>query len=266
MVSKTRFTKRGAFLPWVLWTKARFPRGPCDLQPETGTLSFLGASASPMHPSKPSGFEPSSFRRRGMVLAAATLTLLASLPFASGLWDAARYHHPLAFRVVTAVLIPAAVLAFLLRCVPYRRWKDPLFYAWSSCLLAAYIPVLIVFCEYPAERFHALTYGVLAVLTYWWLAPRVPGLRIYVGVVVYGLAVGTLDEGIQALLPNRVGEIRDMAVNWVSTVLGAGLVIGATWPERTQAPALRHRLRRMGWTGVLLMGMGYGAACYLATG
>ncbi len=200
-----------------------------------------------------------------MVLAAATLALFASLPVASALLDAARYHHPLAFRVVTIALIPAGLLGFLLLCVPSRRWREPLFYAWSVCLLAAYIPLLVVVCEYPAERFHAVTYGVLAVLTYWWLEPRVSGWGIYLGVLVYGVAVGSLDEGIQALLPNRFGEVRDMAVNWASTVLAAALVLGATWPERTPDPALR-RLRRAGWTGVLLMGMAYGAAGYLATG
>lgn len=203
--------------------------------------------------------DASLFRRRGFLVLAAALVLFASLPFASAVWGAALDLHPLAFRVVVYVLLPAAVLGFLAFRVPVRRWKDPLFYAWSAAVLAAYVPLLLVVCEFPAERFHAVEYGALAALTYWWLGVRIRGPGIYLAVLALGMAVGTADEGIQALLPNRFGELKDLAVNWASSLLAAGLVAGATWGNHVREPALRRRVRRLGWIAVLLAGAGAGA-------
>ena len=69
--------------------------------------------------------------------------------------------------------------------------------------------------ELPEERVHVLLFGFLGFLlgthsalsTGKWLA--------------LGLTVGILDEGIQALLPYRVGDIRDIIINTLSLLLGA---------------------------------------------
>jgi VanZ family protein len=69
----------------------------------------------------------------------------------------------------------------------------------------------------PEERTHLFEYGIPAVLVYEALSERVRnGRRVPVPAVltvVVTALLGWLDEGIQALLPNRVYDLRDVGVN-----------------------------------------------------
>ncbi len=77
------------------------------------------------------------------------------------------------------------------------------------------------------ERTHLFEYGLVAALVHEALLERrANGRRVPVPALlalVLAVLLGWLDEGIQALLPNRVYDLRDVFFNTVA----AGMVIGA---------------------------------------
>ncbi len=75
----------------------------------------------------------------------------------------------------------------------------------------------IVRIESPEERTHLIEYSLVAILIYQALIEsksngrKVPSLAV-LAIVVTAL-LGWLDEGFQAILPNRVYDIRDVGFN-----------------------------------------------------
>jgi len=96
-------------------------------------------------------------------------------------------------------------------------------------LLAGVYGVLLVeLSRSPAERLHLLEYGLLSYLTY--RACRLSfeqRTAAIVGAFVAAL-IGTGDEMIQWVLPNRVFEWKDVGLNVISSVLGMTLVLTLT--------------------------------------
>lgn len=98
---------------------------------------------------------------------------------------------------------------------------------------AGYFVLLTVVPMLPEERLHFLEYGVVAILIYQALLERrsgiaesqptaFTGLATLPPVLVAAVATGTLgwiDEGIQALLPNRYYDLRDVAFNATAGLL-----------------------------------------------
>lgn len=74
------------------------------------------------------------------------------------------------------------------------------------------------------ERFHFVEYGLVGFLFYRALVPaRDPS--VFLAATLWGLLVGTAEEGMQWLAPRRVGEARDVVLNlWA---VGCGLLFGA---------------------------------------
>ena len=63
--------------------------------------------------------------------------------------------------------------------------------------------------EVPEERFHFLEYGLLGLLVHRAGSRGVPFLLL----LLLTILAGAVDEAIQYLLPDRVGELRDVALN-----------------------------------------------------
>ena len=85
----------------------------------------------------------------------------------------------------------------------------------------------------PAERTHLMEYSVVAVLIYQALRERSEnGRRVPVpAVVALGatVLVGWIDEGIQAVLPNRVYDNFDVFSNFVAAVIGIVTSVVVGW-------------------------------------
>ena len=80
------------------------------------------------------------------------------------------------------------------------------------------------------ERTHLVEYGIVAALIYHALIERerngrkiIPSPAIY-AVVVTGL-LGWLDEGLQAILPNRVYDIRDAGFNALAGLMAIAAIL-----------------------------------------
>ena len=127
----------------------------------------------------------------------------------------------------------------------FHRKQRPGFHIWATAVFSGYGLFIFFVCKYPAERFHLLEYGVLVILVYRALVPRIKTARIYFFIILYAFAVGLADEFIQALLPNRVYDNRDIAINWGASLLAAGLLIAFNW-RRSEMTKSRDIPARMG--------------------
>ena len=101
---------------------------------------------------------------------------------------------------------------------------------------AVYATVLLRLFLNPEERTHLFEYGLVAVLIYQALAERARnGRRVpapaVLAVVVTAL-LGLLDEGIQAILPNRVYDIRDVGFNALSGLMAVAASLALAWARR----------------------------------
>ncbi len=71
----------------------------------------------------------------------------------------------------------------------------------------------------PEERIHILQYGLLAILVRRALAWHTSEARQYLGALLITAALGLGDELVQGILPTRVYDTRDVAINAVSATL-----------------------------------------------
>lgn len=81
-----------------------------------------------------------------------------------------------------------------------------------------YLLIAIASCfllELPEERVHIILFGFLGFLL------GVHSQRPALQWILLGLIIAALDEGLQALLPYRVGDLRDIIINSLSLLLGA---------------------------------------------
>ena len=88
----------------------------------------------------------------------------------------------------------------------------------------------------PEERTHLIEYGVVAVFIYEALGERAShGRRVPVPALLAVLAaslVGVLDENIQALLPNRAYDIRDVLFNVLAALMAVAASAALAWARR----------------------------------
>ena len=97
-------------------------------------------------------------------------------------------------------------------------------------ILAVYL-WMIVRVESPEERTHLIEYSLVAILIYQALVERRRSGRQVPSPAVQAIVVTALlcwlDEGIQAILPNRIYDIRDVGFNALAGLMAiiASLVL-----------------------------------------
>ena len=92
------------------------------------------------------------------------------------------------------------------------------------------------------ERFHFVAYGVVTWLFYRaFLLEGATDLALLVLPIFCALIVAVADEAFQWFVPGRVGEIRDVFLNWAAIVAGLIFSFGARPPARlTPALGIAH--------------------------
>ncbi len=104
---------------------------------------------------------------------------------------------------------------------------------------AAYFMVFVRMAIPAEERTHLIEYGVVAVFIYEALSERSSqGRKIPAPALLTVLAttlIGLLDECIQALLPNRVFDPRDILFNFVAPVLTVSALVALSWLRRRRS-------------------------------
>ena len=90
------------------------------------------------------------------------------------------------------------------------------------------IPMVVLFVgvldlEVPAERVHFIEYGLLGFLVTKAIG-KLNWMTISIA-LLFVTSVGAIDEGFQWMLPNRVGDLRDVIMNGVGG--GMGIWVGS---------------------------------------
>jgi len=108
-------------------------------------------------------------------------------------------------------------------CVAKQIRKDKII-AFCGLILFGMIGALIL--DLPEERLHVVKFGFLGFLV---IAPPISTNPYW---ILFCVFVAVMDEGIQALLPYRVGDIRDIVINIISLAWGCSvsLICSKSYP------------------------------------
>lgn len=154
--------------------------------------------------------------RSWLLLAAYVALVYASLPFVRDVVVALRQQQLLG-AVVTGVYFLAAV-ALVYHVVFDVRLSDRIAFI-ALVILAALAGSLVLGLAIPEERIHFVQYGLMALLARgacaWTMKPR----GAFIAALALASAAGYVDELIQGLLPDRVYDLRDVAINAVAALL-----------------------------------------------
>ena len=91
-------------------------------------------------------------------------------------------------------------------------------------ILFLIILFLISRIERPEERIHFLEYGILGVLIF---KATGKGTKQNIFAIILLFIIAVIDELIQYMLPNRIGDIRDIVINLTGGI--SGLCLGKFW-------------------------------------
>ncbi|MDP1829383.1 MAG: VanZ family protein [Archangium sp.] len=165
-----------------------------------------------------------------ILLALLLVGIYGTLSVARRITETIREAGLLRASVATAFGLAAlALLIFLPRNPALRRPRTIL-----TTLAVALVYAAVVFpMSSPEEKLHFLEYGAVGVLAFFsapmaWTATRRFGFAAF-----FTLAAGWTDEGIQALLPNRYYDLRDVGFNALAGVMALGAVALIRGRERT---------------------------------
>lgn len=98
------------------------------------------------------------------------------------------------------------------------------FYLKITALFCLYLFFIFRWTRIPAEKMHLLEYGFLSCLVLNTTGGIHSRMTRYLYTALIVGAIGCGDELIQKLLPNRVYDVKDMALNFISGILGLMLV------------------------------------------
>lgn len=106
-------------------------------------------------------------------------------------------------------------------------------------VIAVYGMIIVRMGVGPVERTHLFEYGFLAVLIHQALLERKrngSGVRFPPAIAILGAALlGWGDEGLQAFLPNRVYDTRDVLINALAAVVATTASVVLGWLRRLAA-------------------------------
>ena len=160
------------------------------------------------------------------------VAIYASLPFA-GAWA-----RRLRAEGLTEALFFTAFIVSVVTILAFgwiRRARATEVWVWVA-VIVVYGAVLVRAFATPEERTHLFEYGLLSVLVYRALLEGVrngrriaaPGL---ITILCVGL-IGWLDEVIQAFLPGRTYDLRDVAFNALAATMAVLSTAALQWARR----------------------------------
>lgn len=117
------------------------------------------------------------------------------------------------------------------------RWRE----VWVGLGIAVAYGMVLIRMLSPEERTHLFEYGLVSVFIHQALAERLRSdgrvLRPAGLAVVITAVLGWIDEGIQALLPNRVYDLRDVGFNALAGLMAIAARLALARARRRATPA-----------------------------
>lgn len=153
---------------------------------------------------------------------------------------------------VTLVFASTGVLIALRLLIVRPGWR---LLATVGAIGLGYLLLLTLIPMAPEEALHFLEYGLVAALFYLALRERLSRrsavevdnesrlarLPPLASAIALTAIVGWIDEAIQAVLPNRVYDLRDVAFNVAAAVVCLGSIKLVEWVGDTEYPGPRGR-------------------------
>lgn len=184
-----------------------------------------------------------------------TAVIFTAIPFVRELREAFVARWPGEFLAYAVIgIVAAATAGALLRLRHQKGALSPPDIAWLSGCAAVLIAWTRLLMGQPEEAIHFVEYGVLGVLLYRALRPRVNDVGVFVAGALLGTIVGTVDEIIQWVVPGRFWDLRDLVLNGGASIL----VQIAIWrlvprPASRLAPRTLRSLCRLAAVEVLIL-------------
>ncbi|MEN8263090.1 MAG: VanZ family protein [Nitrospirota bacterium] len=119
-----------------------------------------------------------------------------------------------AFFVVFAVLI--TLLYFFLFKLKIKYLSQ---YIWLFLCTGACLYLTVQLRKHPEETIHLLEYGFLSILIFKALSHRIRDWSIYISVTFLVLFLGTVDEFIQWMMPQRYWGLEDVKINTLAAII-----------------------------------------------
>lgn len=142
------------------------------------------------------------------------------------------------------LLTPFFILGMLLVAVTiltqgFKRQPGKIDIGLALGVMAVYLMVFVRM-EIPEERTHLIEYGVLAIFVHEAIKERFRLTKIVFFPALISILItalfGIFDECIQAILPNRVFDIRDMIFNALAGIMAVGISTGMVWVRNYLKP------------------------------
>ncbi len=126
------------------------------------------------------------------------------------------------------IIVTAGLVTTLLVFVYFRRGAMMRQRIVITLLLLSCYGLVFLYLRVPEERLHLLQYGVLTYFISKVMPDRIQGIFRYLLVICLVTLLGVGDEIIQALRPNRVGDVRDVMINFLSSLLAQSLIVATS--------------------------------------
>lgn len=181
------------------------------------------------------GIEVVAWLAVGLYVAA----IFLMLPFAPRLWSVLLTYFRISFRGATAfvLLFPVAGCSLSMLRHAGRTPPFPLQRMTGLLFLVALAWVTVSrLAETPAEALHLLEYGGLGYLTMRAATLHSRSARSSLLCFLFVLCVGSLDEAIQFVLPNRIFQVKDILLNGMCGAIGLTTAIVLHFPSITLLP------------------------------
>jgi hypothetical protein len=168
-----------------------------------------------------------------IALAITLVVIYATLGVVRDITNFLRDRGILRVSVVTAFVLAAALILWLIFRDARNRTRRVVF---SLVCVAVVYAIVIYPMNSPEEKIHFIQYGVVALLAHASAPPAWSAKTRFLACALFVAAAGWIDEGIQALLPSRFYDLRDVAFNAAAGLMALIALAVCSRRERAVGP------------------------------
>lgn len=148
-----------------------------------------------------------------------SLIILAAIPLARTIQAYVSAHWGRTTFTYIVITVIVAALAFIIVYLIRLKTASRRHYIWLVITSTIFIAYTWSLRKNPEEAVHFIQYGVLGVLLFRALSHRIRDVSIYFSAAIIGTIIGTIDEAIQWLTPERYWAYSDIWINFLAVAL-----------------------------------------------